>query len=57
MTFRSHYVAVFTLYNIDPAAAAAATPSDVARLIYAVAQEAVPVAFLQWNQGTRRRGA
>ena len=42
-------------YTIDPSATA--MPDNVARLIYATTQEGVPTAFLQWNQGTRERGA
>ena len=35
------------------ASAAAATPADVAWIIYTVDQEYAPTAFLQWHQGTR----
>ena len=58
-TFCERYSAVMTPYYIDPttAAAAAAAPANVARLIKAAAQESVPTALLQCNQGPRGRGA
>ena len=57
-TFNRHYAAVLAPYTINPtAAAAAATPVDVARIIYTTALEGAPTALLRWHQGTRVRGA
>ena len=38
------------------AATTSATPSNVARLVYAAAREFIAAAFLQWHQGARGRG-
>ena len=49
-TFRGYYAAVLWPYKIDKANTAGATaPEEVARQIYAVVQEEVPTAFLQWH--------
>ena len=66
-TFRGHYTTVLTPYanySIDTIVAidtiyanGAATPDDVARLIYAVYQVGIPIKFLKWHQGVRVRGA
>ena len=51
-TFNRRYAAVLAPYSINPTAAAAvATPVDVARLIYTAALEGAPTAFLQWHHG------
>ena len=56
-TFCERHATVLAAYSIDPAAdATAAAPTEVARLIYAAAQDGVPTAFLQQRQGTRGRG-
>ena len=41
---------VLAPYTIKSDAAAAATPANVALMIYAADQEVVPAAFLQWHQ-------
>ena len=46
-TFRRRYTVVLVPYDMNPAAAAAAAPADVARLIYAMAQEDILTVFLQ----------
>ena len=49
---------VLVAYSINPTASnTAASPANVKRLIYALAQEGVPTNFLQWHQGTSVRGA
>ena len=53
-TLRGCYAAVLAPYAINSASAAAAT-ADVARLVYAAAQEGVPTTFFQWYQGSRER--
>ena len=55
--FRGRYAVVLEPYLIDPSSSTTASiPENAARLIYAVVQEVVPTAFLQWNQVTRRGG-
>ena len=57
-TFCGSYTAVLVPHAINPTAAAATTATDnVAQAIYAMAQEGVTTAFLQWHQGERGRGA
>ena len=48
-TFNRSYAAVLAPYSINPtAAAAAATPVDVARLLYTAALEGAPAKELGW---------
>ena len=55
--FCGNYAAVLVIYTIDPTdAAATAAPADVAQLIYAMAQEGILTAFIQWQKGARGRG-
>ena len=54
-TFHGRYSAVLVPYSI--AATATAVTAYVARLIYAVAQEGIPTAFLQWSKWAGERGA
>ena len=46
-TFHVRYMAILAPYSINPTAAAAAASAEVARLIYAAAQEDVLTMFLQ----------
>ena len=55
-TFSGRYATVLAPYSINPTATAA-TPADVARLIYSAAQEGVPTAFLHWRKRMMGRGA
>ena len=57
-TFYRRYATVLAPYAVNPTSrAAAAVPYDFMLLIYAMSQEVIPTAFLQWNQGLRGRGA
>ena len=55
-TFSGRYATVLAPYSINPTATAA-TPADVARLIYSAAQEGVPTAFLHWRERVMGEGA
>ena len=57
-TFCGHYVNVLRTYKTDTENAAANTdPSEVSCQIYAMAQEGVPTAFLQWHRSAGRGGS
>ena len=47
-----NYADILPPYMIDTANAATVTPAEVSQRIYAVAQDGVPNAFLQWNHIT-----
>ena len=51
-TVQGCYAAVLEPYSNDHADTSAANlPAYVALIIYAVVQEGIPAAFLQWSQG------
>ena len=54
-TFRGCYAAVLAPYSIN-SDAAAATPANVAQLLYTVSQEGVPTVFLTCHQGASGGG-
>ena len=57
-TFCGHYVNVLRTYKTDTENASANTdPSEVSCQIYAMAQEGVPTAFLQWHRSAGRGGS